>query len=203
MDDQLNGMKQPYSLKNDTFEWIKAILIATVIVIVIRWFLFTPTVVSGVSMEPNFHDKERIIVNKIIYSIREPKRGEVIVFHAPEDLDFIKRIIALPGDTIKVLGDDVYINDELIEEPYIQDSINDAHDRGILYNSSKSFYSSDDGTSSVKVPENAIFVLGDNRPRSKDSRYDQVGFIPMDEIVGRADIIFWPISDIKLIKHPD
>lgn len=193
--------QQISNLKNDTLEWIKAILIAAVIVIIIRWFLFTPTIVSGISMEPNFHDKERLIVNKIIYNIREPKRGEVLVFQAPEKLDFIKRVIGLPGDTVMVQGDEVYINDKLIEEPYIKEQIEEARSRGTVYNTSVDFKVDENGVSSVTVPEGTIFVLGDNRPRSKDSRYEQVGFIAMGEIKGRADLVFWPVDEFKIIKH--
>lgn len=195
--------QQISNLKNDTLEWIKAILIATVIVIIIRWFLFTPTIVSGISMEPNFHDKERLIVNKIIYDIRDPKRGEVIVFEAPEKLDFIKRVIGLPGDTVMVQGDEVYINEKLIDEPYIKAQIEEARSRGASYNTSVNFQDHGDGVSTATVPEGTIFVLGDNRPRSKDSRFEQVGFIALDKIKGRADLVFWPVNEFKIIKHQD
>jgi signal peptidase I len=201
MAEQGNDTQQISSLKNDTLEWIKAILIATVIVIVIRWFLFTPTIVSGISMEPNFHDKERLIVNKIIYNIRDPKRGEVIVFQAPEKLDFIKRVIGLPGDTVMVKGDEVYINDERIDEPYIKAEIDKAKSRGAFYNTSVNFRVDNDGISTATVPEGTVFVLGDNRPRSKDSRYESVGFIAMEEIKGRADLVFWPVDEFKIVDH--
>ena len=93
---------------NELVEWIKALAIAGVLVVLIRWFLVSPFIVDGPSMKPNFHDRDRIIVNKIIYDIRAPKRGEVIVFHVPEEgRDFIKRVIGVPGDTVKVDGDTV------------------------------------------------------------------------------------------------
>ena len=88
--------------KSETWEWIKALVIAGVLVIIIRWFLFSPFIVDGDSMHPNFFTGERLIVNEIVYDIRAPKRGEVIVFHAPEGKDYIKRVIALPGETVKV-----------------------------------------------------------------------------------------------------
>lgn len=190
------------NFKKSMIEWLKAILFATIIVVVVRWFLFTPTIVSGISMEPNYHDKERLIVNKIIYDFREPKRGEVIVFEAPEGLDFIKRVIGLPGDKVMVKGDEVYINDQLIHEPYIAKQIEAAKLLGRKYNSSLDFKVINQEVTAVTVPEGKLFVLGDNRPRSKDSRYDQVGFISIDEIKGRADLIFWPISEFKLIQTP-
>jgi signal peptidase I len=203
MADQGNDAHQAHHLKNDTIEWIKAILIAIIIVVVIRWFLFTPTLVSGISMQPNFENKERLIVNKIIYNIRDPKRGEVVVFHAPEKKDYIKRVIGLPGDTVMVKGDDVYINGEIIRESYIQAQVDEARAKGTSYNRIVNFKVEADGIRAATVPEGTVFVMGDNRSNSKDSRYDEVGFIPFDKIVGRADIVFWPLDEMKLIDHPD
>jgi len=88
-------------LKGEAWEWIKAILIAAALVFLIRWFIFATYVVEGPSMQPNFHTGERLIVNKIIYSFRKPERGEVVVFHAPQGKDYIKRVIALPGEKNK------------------------------------------------------------------------------------------------------
>lgn len=127
--------KPPKRQGNELVEWIKALAIAGVLVLVIRWLLLSPFIVDGPSMEPNFWDRERIIVNKIIYDIREPKRGEVIVFHVPEEgRDFIKRVIALPGETVKVDGDQVYINGEPLDETYLQEAYDEAHAQGGLYN---------------------------------------------------------------------
>src|SRR5690606_13832626 len=103
-------------------------------VIIIRLFLFDNYVVEGHSMEPNFKDNERLIVNKIIYDIRVPKRGEVVVLHAPEGQDYIKRVIALPGEKVIVEGDNVYINGEKLEEKYIADVIRKAAEAGVTYN---------------------------------------------------------------------
>jgi len=180
--------------KSELWEWAKAIIIALVLVFLIRTFLFTPTVVSGDSMEPNFHDKQRLIVNILIYSIREPRHGEVIVFHAPfedEGKDFIKRIIALPGDKVRVEGDNVYINDTKIEETYIQGMVTNRASLGMGFNYR--------GFEERIVPEGKVFVLGDNRPISKDSR--DIGFIDMDEIVGRADLLIWPPADFGFVNH--
>lgn len=189
-------------LKHEVLEWIKALLIAFALVALLRWLLFTPTIVSGDSMEPNFHDKQRLIVNKVIYMVREPDRGEVIVFHAPERKDYIKRVIALPGDKVKVDGDVVNINGQAINEPYIADEIRKAAESGHTYNR-RNYQVTSEGIIEVTVPEESVFVMGDNRSNSKDSRMDSVGFISMDEIVGRADIVFWPFGDFDLIKHPD
>ncbi|WNR47039.1 signal peptidase I [Paenibacillus roseipurpureus] len=179
-------------VKKETWEWIKALIIAGVLVIVIRWFLFSPFIVDGDSMHPNFFTGERLIVNKIVYDIRDPKRGEVIVFHAPEGKDYIKRVIALPGETVKVTGDKVFINGEEMHENYIQDAIDQAVKEGHPYNTLLDF-------PETKVPEGELFAMGDNRPNSKDSRTKSVGFVPYNKIVGRAEVIFWPVNKIRFI----
>ncbi|MGG1555046.1 MULTISPECIES: signal peptidase I [Paenibacillus] len=183
---------KPAAAKNETWEWIKALIIAGVLVIIIRWLLFSPFIVDGDSMHPNFFTGERLIVNKILYDVRDPKRGEVIVFHAPEGKDYIKRVIALPGETVKVAGDKVYINGEELSEPYIQSAIDQAVKEGHPYNTLKDF-------PETKVPEGELFAMGDNRPNSKDSRTSSVGFVPFKKIVGRAEVIFWPLNKISWI----
>nr|WP_241781788.1 signal peptidase I [Paenibacillus sp. DMB5] len=183
--------------KNEVLEWIKAIAIALVLVVLIRWLLFKPFIVDGPSMQPNFHTGERVIVNEILYDIRSPQRGEVIVFHVPsEGRDFIKRVIAVAGDTVKVEGDVVTVNGEPVDETYIQEAIDARHAINSLYNN-KDFPNEEvpDGT----VPEGHVFVMGDNRSDSTDSR--MIGYVPLDDIVGRADLIFWPIQDISIINH--
>lgn len=191
-----NG-QSPRKQKNEVLEWIKAIAIALVLVILIRWLLFKPFIVDGPSMQPNFHTGERVIVNEILYDIRTPHRGEVIVFHVPsEGRDFIKRVIGVAGDTVKVEGDVVTVNGEPVNETYIQGAIDNAHNNNSLYNN-KNFPNEDftDGT----VPEGHVFVMGDNRSDSTDSR--MIGYVPLGDIVGRADLIFWPVKDITVINH--
>ncbi|WP_342435972.1 signal peptidase I [Paenibacillus sp. FSL L8-0436] len=192
-----SGGQNPKKQKNEVLEWIKAIAIALVLVILIRWLLFKPFIVDGPSMKPNFHTGERVIVNEILYDIRSPQRGEVIVFHVPsEGRDFIKRVIGVAGDTVKVEGDVVTVNGEPVNETYIQGAIDEAHNNNALYNN-KNFPNEDftDGT----VPEGHVFVMGDNRSDSTDSR--MIGYVPLGDIVGRADLIFWPVKDISVINH--
>ncbi|NUU61448.1 signal peptidase I [Paenibacillus agri] len=189
--------QNPPKQKNEVLEWIKAIAIALVLVILIRWLLFKPFIVDGPSMRPNFHTGERVIVNEILYDIRSPQRGEVIVFHVPsEGRDFIKRVIGVAGDTVKVEGDVVTVNGKPVNETYIQGAIDEAHKNNTLYNN-KNFPNEDftDGT----VPEGHVFVMGDNRSDSTDSR--MIGYVPLGDIVGRADLIFWPVKDITWINH--
>ncbi|WP_379129815.1 signal peptidase I [Paenibacillus sp. sgz500958] len=187
----------PPKQKNEVLEWIKAIAIALVLVILIRWLLFKPFIVDGPSMQPNFHTGERVIVNEILYDIRSPHRGEVIVFHVPsEGRDFIKRVIGVAGDTVKVEGDVVTVNGEPVNETYIQEAMDNAHKNNALYNN-KNFPNED--FSDTTVPEGHVFVMGDNRSDSKDSR--MIGYVPLSDIVGRADLIFWPVKDIQMINH--
>lgn len=182
-------------------EWIKALVIAVVLVFFIRQFLFSPFIVDGPSMEPNFESGERLIVNKILYTFREPKFGEVVVFDVPEQgRKFIKRVIGVPGDKIKLEGDDLYINDKLVEEPYIKQAIEEAHARGELYNGDGASYNfPNDMVQEMVVPEGTIFAMGDHRDNSTDSR--MIGFVEDKEVVGRADVIFWPLDKISFIKH--
>jgi signal peptidase I len=186
------GKTPSKTAKNETWEWIKALAIAGVLVFVIRYFVFAPFIVEGPSMEPNFYTNERLIVNKILYDIRPPKRGEVIVFHAPEGKDYIKRVIALPGETVKVEGDNVYINGQVMEQTFIKAAIDKAAKEGRPYNTLANY-------KETKVPEGTIFAMGDNRSNSKDSRDPTVGFVPYKEIVGRADLIFWPVNKMGLV----
>jgi signal peptidase I len=198
-----NTGKPPQSkAAGELVEWIKALAVAGLLVFVIRWFLVSPFIVDGPSMQPNFLNRERIIVNKIVYDIRQPQRGEVIVFHVPEEgRDFIKRVIGVPGDTVKVDGDTVTINGKPIDETYLKKAYEDAHASGGLYNPNDTEWSSFPNTHfpDGKVPAGSLFVMGDNRSNSEDSR--MIGYIPLDRVVGRADLVYWPIGNFHFITH--
>jgi signal peptidase I len=170
---------------NEAWEWTKALGIAILIAVSIRVLLFAPIVVDGVSMMPTLQDGEKLIVNKAIFFISEPKRGDIIVFHATEDKDWIKRVIGEPGDIVEVENDTLYINDEMVDEPYLDISKSIA--TGILTNGFRS-----------EVPEDHIFVMGDNRQNSRDSR--MIGPIPIDSVFGRAEAVFWPITGLRWVK---
>lgn len=128
--------------------------------------------VDGFSMEPTLHNGEFVIVNKMAYQFGEPKHGDVIVFRYPRDPDqeYIKRVIGLPGDRVRIINGEVYVNDERIEEPYI---------------AAAPRYQSEWG-----VPEGSLFVLGDNRNNSSDSH--NWGPVAMEYVIGRALFIYWP-----------
>ena len=101
--------------KNETWEWIKALLIAFGLAAIIRVFLFTPIVVDGISMMPTLSDGDRMVVNKIGYTIGKPDRFDIVVFHAPEQKDYIKRVIGLPGDEVEYIDDILYVNGEALK----------------------------------------------------------------------------------------
>ncbi|QHW30088.1 signal peptidase I [Paenibacillus rhizovicinus] len=188
--------------QKEVFEWVKALAIAAILVLVIRYFLFAPFIVDGPSMEPNFYTGERLIVNKAVYELRHPKRGEVIVFHVPDEgRDFIKRVIGVPGDKIKYEDDNLYVNGKLVDEPYLKQSIAAAKANGEIFNNEggpeRNFPNSNFDTD--VVPEGHVLAFGDNRRNSKDSRI--IGYVDDKEIVGRADIIFWPMNKMAFVKH--
>ena len=180
--------------KNELWEWIKALLIAFAIAAFIRYFLFTPIVVDGDSMMPTLEDGDRMIVNKIGYTIGNPDRFDIVVFHAPEGKDYIKRVIGLPGDHVEYIDDQLYINGEPIDEPYL-DQYKVEITEGNL---TGDFKLQDINPSLDVIPEGHVFVMGDNRRFSKDSRH--IGVVDIDEIIGDTNLIFWPISEIRIVK---
>jgi signal peptidase I len=167
------------SRKNETWEWLKAIAIAVVIAFCIRTFIFSPIVVDGPSMESTLFDGEKVIINKAVYMVGAPKYGDIIVFEAPSDRrNWIKRIIGLPGDTVEMRGNILYINGEAVEELYIDEVIT-SHDF------------------QAEVPEGYYFVMGDNRNRSRDSRH--IGPISDESIKGRAEVVFLPLQQVRKV----
>ncbi|MBU2036455.1 signal peptidase I [Patescibacteria group bacterium] len=168
--------------------------ILEVVVFAIAFFLFLyllvfqPHKIKGASMDPNFKDAEYLLTDKVTYRFNEPKRGDVIVFKAPglEGEEFIKRIIGLPGETISVSQNTIYVNGEVLSEKYI------GFDK---YTSSGAFL--EEGKT-IKIPEDNYIVMGDNRPHSSDSR--SWGFVPKNDISGRAWFVYWPISILGTVE---
>jgi signal peptidase I len=159
----------------------ETVLPAIVIAVLINLFLAQATRVYGSSMEPNLHTDQRLVVEKVSYRLHTPHRGDVVVVRMPErgpDL-LIKRIIALPGETIDIRNGTVYINQQPLDEPY-------------LVRRSGSSYGP------TTVPEGHVFVLGDNRGASNDSRV--FGAVSIDRIVGRAWLSYWPIDLLGTVQ---
>jgi len=180
--------------KNEVWEWTKALVIALLIAVVVRYFLFTPIVVDGESMMPTLKDGDKMIVNKIGYRFGEPKRFDIVVFHAPEGKDYIKRVIGLPGEHIEYKDDQLYINGEPVDEPYL-DEYKSQLTEGQL---TQDFTLQDIDPNMDVIPEGYVFVMGDNRRYSKDSRH--IGVISEDDIIGKTSIVFWPLSEMKIVK---
>ncbi|MCP1144024.1 signal peptidase I [Lysinibacillus endophyticus] len=187
-------MEKAKKEKNELWEWIKALLIAFGIAVIIRYFLFTPIVVDGDSMMPTLVDGDRMIVNKIGYTIGEPKRFDIVVFHAPEGKDYIKRVIGLPGDYIEYKDDQLYINGKPYDEPYL-DQYKSELTEGTL---TQDFTLQDVDPTLEVIPEGYVFVMGDNRRYSKDSRH--IGIVSEEKIIGSTSIVFWPFDEIKIVK---
>ena len=163
-------------LKQWIRELLESVLPALVIVLVVNIFLAQATRVEGQSMEPNLHDSQRLIIEKISYRFHPPRRGDIVVLRRPNKSPepLIKRVIGLPGETVEIKEGRVYINGEPLDEPYL----NQATLGDMMLQ---------------LVPEEHVFVLGDNRRASNDSR--SFGMVPLDDIIGRAWIRYWPLSE--------
>ena len=175
---------------------IETVVIGLSLFLVVYLFFMQPHQVSGESMEPNFLSRDYVLTDKISYRLGEPQRGDVIVFHAPPraqcpegtGCDYIKRIIALPGETVEVKNGKYYINGQLLEESYIPDSketLPNAFVNGRV----------------ITLGPDEYFVSGDHRPNSSDSR--AWGPITSKEIVGRAFFRYWPLDSIAVIRSAE
>ncbi len=172
--------------KNELWEWIKALAIAVILAAIIRYFFFAPIVVDGYSMMPTLHDKDRMLVNKIGYIVGSPKRFDIVVFHATEDKDYIKRIIGLPGDHIEYMDDTLYINGQAYDEPYLAMYKQEVFDGPLT-----------EPFIIEEVPEGHLFVMGDNRRYSRDSRH--IGPVKIEEVLGKTNIVYWPLAEVRLV----
>lgn len=177
---------------SEWFEWIKAFVIAFIIIFLMRTFFFAPIIVDGPSMMPTLHDRDQMVVNKFSYRFREPERFDIIVFHATTEKDFIKRIIGLPGEHVMVQDDTLYIDGQEVEEPFLEE-----YKQNRTRPLTENFTLESLPGGYEKIPEGYVLVLGDNRNNSTDSR--SLGVIAMDQIVGKASFIYWPIQRIQTI----
>ncbi len=161
-------------------EWIQSAVIAIVLAFIIKMFLFDFVMVQGSSMFPTLVGGDRLIVNKIGYTIGEPDYGEIVILSYSDSVEYVKRVIGKSGDTIEIKDMVVYRNGEPLAEDYIN---TDAYE----------------DFSKVTVPSGAYFVMGDNRANSSDSRYSSLGFVERDAIDGKVIFRIWPLSEIGLV----
>lgn len=168
------------SNSSEIIEWIKSILLAIIIAVFIKTFLFNTTYVLGNSMYPTLYERDRLFANKIPLYFSGPDRGDIVILEAPDDpdKDYIKRVIAIGGDTVSIIDGKVYLNGNLLKEDYIEE---DAYTH--VY-----------GQNYWEVPEGHVFVLGDNRRdgASKDSRY--FGCVPLESIKGIVNFRYFPFN---------
>ncbi|TSC75241.1 MAG: signal peptidase I [Parcubacteria group bacterium Gr01-1014_30] len=169
------------------WEVVKVVVIATAIVVPIRYFLFQPFLVKGQSMEPNFANGDYLIIDQLSYRFREPQRGEVVVFKYPQmpSQRYIKRILGLPGETVEVKEGKVVVSGFELKEYYLPSSV----------------FTDEKGFERVALGENEYFVLGDNRPASSDSRV--WGILPGENIIGRVFIRAWPFVVFAKVEAPE
>ncbi|WP_081796895.1 signal peptidase I [Bacillus ndiopicus] len=183
--------------KNEIVSWIKTIVFAVILTVGIRVFLFTPVNVEGASMMPTFENEEKVIVNIIGPTLSDYKRFDVIVFEAPNGENFIKRIIGLPGDRVEYHDDELFINGEKFNEPYLDINREKLLDSGNLTGN----FTLQDSLGEEVVPEGHYFVLGDNRRKSLDSRDMSVGFVAQERILGTVPVVVWPLPNARFIKE--
>lgn len=181
--------------KGDWVDLLKALLIALILALIVRTFIFSAIIVDGPSMLPTLQDRDQMIVNRMTYRFKDVERFDIIVFHATYEKDFIKRVIGLPGEHVKVEKGILYINGEPVEEPFLEDDSESSHS-SIL---TPDFTLEKLPGAYEEIPEDHYFVLGDNRYNSTDSR--ALGVIHEEQIVGKTSLIYWPIKRIKWMKH--
>ena len=172
------------------FDFLQGIVVFLAMLVMVYLFVMSPQEINGASMEPNFHNSEYILTNKIIYKLRNPRRGEIVIFKSPmnKEIDYIKRIIGEPGDTVRLEDSAFYINGKKIDEPYLAPDV---------YIFGGSFLV--EGQEEV-VPPGMYFVVGDNRPHSADSR--EFGPIAKEDFIGMAILRYWPFTRAGLIPVP-
>ena len=164
------------------YSWVRDLFFSIVVSLFIILFVYQPVKVEGGSMEPGLEDQERIFINKLVYRIGAIGRGDIIVFRYPRDLhkNFIKRVIGIPGDRIRINHGRVYVNGQLIHEPYVPEQYQDAL-----------------SAAEITIPPDNYFVMGDHRTMSNDSR--EFGTVSRDLIYGKAVFGYWPLERLGVL----
>ena len=163
--------------------WIRDLLISAGVSVLIILFLYQPVRVEGTSMLPRLEDHDRLFINKFVYHITSIDRGDVVVFHYPRDPEksYIKRVIALPGDRLRIDHGQVWVNGKALAEKYVPP----------MYRDTRSY-------ASTIIPDDSYFVMGDHRSISSDSR--EFGVVDRDLIYGKAVFVYWPAKDVGEVR---
>lgn len=172
------------------FEVIKTFAIVLIVAFLLRKVVVQPFVVEGSSMEPNFHNSEYLLVDQLSYRFHQPKRGDVIIFKAPTNpnVNYIKRVIGLPGETVEIKSGKVYINSKLLDESFLKEM------------QQTLIYASKTKGLTTTLGEKELFVMGDNRDNSSDSR--EWGTLPEQNIIGRVFLIVYPFDNFRWQSRP-
>jgi signal peptidase I len=168
-------------VKEELVAWVKTLMSAAVYAVLIVTFLFQVARVEGQSMAPTLEDQDRLIVNKLVYRIGEPRRGDIVMLYYPlnPEKSFVKRVIAEEGDTVRIVDGRVYVNDIPLKDDYVA-----------------SEYRSHDDWGPQVIPEGYDFVMGDHRNNSSDSRH--WGMVPKKYIIGKVQIRWWPVPSARV-----
>ncbi len=163
--------------------WLRDVLLAIGVSAFIIIFLYQPVRVEGTSMLPNLEDQDRLFINKFAFRVGEIHRGDVVVFRYPRDetKNYIKRVIGLPGDRVRIVRGSVYVNGRLLPEPYVP-----------------ARYTDDRSQPEIRIPADEYFVLGDHRNISSDSR--EFGPVERDLIYGKAAFVYWPFDQAGVVR---
>lgn len=170
----------------DMIAWLKVIFLSTLLIVVMREFIVEPVEVHGQSMQPTFEEADLVMISKLT-SI---ENFDLIVFKVPNGDNYIKRVIGIPGDRVEVKDDELYLNGQVVEEPYLQSNRAKAHAmgyRGLMAD-----------VAALTVPSGCYFVLGDNRAHSLDSR--KIGFISEKDVIGEVKLRLSPVKEIGVVR---
>lgn len=183
--DEAQKQEEPFDFWKEVISLLGTMAVAAVAVFLLTEFVIINARIPSGSMEHTISPGDRLIGNRLAYVVREPKRGDIVIFRWPDDERelFVKRIIGLPGETITIDEAKIYIDGELLEEDYLKEE-----------------WTVDNGPYTFEIPEGSYLVLGDNRNNSKDARYWENTYVEEDQILGEAGFRYWPFDSIGIVE---